>query len=216
MMIVIKIGGSLCMDSKGPKAQYFKKLIPVFKKLKKKHTLAISIGGGKFVSEYFKNIQDFHLDDDSVEWIGIELMRSNQMFLAEILNGTPIFDLNKIKGKKTPILAGIKPRRSTDANAAIAAKELKADLLIMLTDVRGIYNKNPHKNRNAKFVPHISFTELIKYSLKKTGPKHYGVIDPLAIKVIRKNKIKTIIFNGNDPKRILDVVNGKNIGTQIS
>lgn len=215
MNIVIKIGGSLCMGPKGPKLEYFKKLIPVLRKLQKDHSLAISIGGGKFVSNYFDNVKWFGLDDDQLEWVGIELMRTNQMLLAYALNGTPIFDLKNLKGKKTPILAGIKPRRSTDANAAIAAKELNADLLLILTDVRGVYDKNPHKNKNAKFISSMSFKDLGKYAVKKTGPKHYGVIDPLAIKTIQKNKINTIIFNGRDPKSILKAVKGKDVGTQI-
>ncbi len=216
MRLALKIGGSLCMGPKGPDMAYMRKLLPVLKKLRKKHELSITIGGGKFVSSYYENIKHFGLSDDAMEWVGIELMRANQLFLAYMLHGTPIFGLNDVKGKKLPIIAGIKPGRSTDANAAIAAERIKADLLLIFTDVKGIYDKNPKKHGNAKLLSHVSFKDLAKYALKKTGPKNYGVIDPLAIKTIIKSKIRTIVFDGRDPKVIFKILKGKKVGTEIS
>lgn len=213
MKLVIKIGGSLCMGPNGPDTRYFRKIVPVIKKLSKKHRLAVIIGGGKFVSSYFNLIRPFGFSNDEMEWMGIELMRANQLFLADLIGGTPIFDL-KDAGKRLPVIAGIQPGRSTDANAVLAAEKLKADLFLMLTDVRGVYDRHPGK-RGARLLSHISFRELGKYAIKKTGPKDYGVIDPLAIKVIRRSRIRTIVFDGRDPRTIFRVLEGKKTGTEI-
>lgn len=215
MRIAIKVGGSLCMGPNGPDHLYMRKLLPVINELRKKHKVALAIGGGKFVSGYFKNLKVFGLTDNQIEWIAIELMRSNQMFLSYMLNGTPIYDMEKFSLKKLPILSGIVPKRSTDANAALAAEKMKADIFLVLTDVKGIYDKNPRKHRSARLLKNISFKEISKYAIKKTGPKHYGVVDPLAIKVIKRSKIRTIVFDGTDPRRIFRILKGDKVGTEI-
>jgi uridylate kinase len=41
-------------------------------------------------------------------------------------------------------------------------------------------------------------------------------LDPLALKVIKRSKIRTILFDGRNPSKIFDVLGGKKIGTEIS
>jgi len=203
------------MGPNGPDHRYMRKLLPVINKLRKKNRISLTIGGGKFVSGYFKNLKVFGLTNNQIEWIAIELMRSNQLFLSYMLNGTPVYDMKKFSSKKLPILSGIVPKRSTDANAALAAEKMKADIFLILTDVKGIYDKNPRKHRSAKLLSNISFKDISKYSMKKTRPKHYGVVDPLAIRVIKRSKIRTIVFDGTDPKRIFRILKGEKVGTEI-
>lgn len=215
MRFVIKIGGSLSIDEDGPRLEYFKKLIPVIKKLDREHQLILSIGGGKFIRKYYSAIEKLGLSRDEMEWIAIELLRVNVRFLAFLLDKKPIYTLEELNENSSGVIGGIKPGRSTDANAAYAADVIKADYFIKLTDVDGIYDKDPKKHNDAKHLEHITFKDLAKYA-QEGRPGSYGVLDKLAVETIVKCKIKTIIMNGSEPGNILKAVKGEKIGTVIA
>jgi len=214
MKLVIKIGGSLAIGENGPNPEYFKKLIPVLKEAGKKHQLIVSIGGGKFVRKYYSQVKGMGFTNDESEWMGIDLLRANVHFLAFLLKTTPIFAIEEINGKTSGVIGGIKPGRSTDANAAIAAQKIKADLIIKLTDVDGVYEKDPKKFPDARKLDKIPLKDIVKYATDGK-PGDYGVFDKLALKTIKQHKIKTVIISGNDPKNILKVLVGEKIGTVI-
>lgn len=215
MRLVIKIGGSLSFTDFGPNKKYLKRLIPVLKRIDKKNQLIICVGGGQFIRKYLKNINNFILSDREIEWLFVELLRTNVSLFSFLLKKKPIFDITRVNRKTEGVIGGISPGRSTDGNAAICAEKIKADLFIKLTNVDGIYNKDPNKYRNAKRIKHIPYRDITKYSIKK-GPCSYGILDPLAMKIIKRSKIKTIIMSGKKPERILDAVKGKHVGTTIS
>lgn len=215
MKLVIKIGGSLSIDENGPKYAYFRKLLPVLRSVQKKNQVIVSIGGGKFIRKYYASIKKLGLSNEQMEWIAIDLLRVNATFLSFLLRAKPIFSLQELDESSTGVIGGIKPGRSTDANAAYAASVINADIFIKLTDVDGIYDKDPSKHRNAKIIERIPFSGLKKYTMSGK-PGSYGILDKMAAEVITQKRIKTIIINGNDPKNLLKAIRGEKIGTLIS
>lgn len=215
MKLVIKIGGSVAIGEYGPNTNYFDKLVPVLKEVGKKHQLIVSIGGGKFVRKYYKQIESLNISDSDKEWMGIDLIKANVRFLSTLLKTKPLFGLDEISSATSGVIGGIKPGRSTDANAALAAAKIEADLIIKLTDVDGIYDKNPKHFPDAKKLDEISFKDVMKYATDGK-PGDYGIFDKLALKTIKKNKIRTVIINGNEPRNILKVLSGERIGTVIA
>lgn len=215
MKIVIKVGGSLSIDENGPKNSYFRNLLPVLRSVQKKNQLIVSIGGGKFIRKYYSSIKKLGLSNEQMEWIAVDLLRVNVMFLSFLLRAKPIFSLQELDENSSGIIGGIKPGRSTDANAAYAASVIKADIFIKLTDVDGIYDKDPSRHSNAKIIGKIPFNELKKYA-RSGKPGSYGILDKLAAEVIAQNRIKTAIINGKEPKNLLKVLNGERIGTLVS
>ena len=215
MRLVIKIGGSLSIGKDGPKKEYFSRLLPVLKELDKNNQLIISIGGGRFIRKYYKAVEKLDLTPEQMEWIAIELLRVNVRFLSFLLNKNSIFTLQKMSKNTSGVIGGIRPGRSTDANAAYAAGVIDADYFIKLTNVNGIYDKDPKRYKNAKKLEHISFDHLTKYA-SDGKPGKYGVLDKLAIETIVKNKIKTVVMNGKNPSDLLRLLKGEKIGTLIS
>ena len=215
MRLVIKVGGSLAISKDGPKVTYFKKLIPVLKEIDSKNKMIVSIGGGKFLRKYYKDIQKLNLSHEEMEWIAIELLRVNVRFLSLLIGKKSIYTLGQIKNDTEGVIGGIRPGRSTDANAAYAAKRIGADYFIKLTNVRGIYDKDPKRYKNAKLLRHIKFSELRHYQQNDNKPGKYGVLDKMAIDIITKNKIKTVVMSGRNPEDIFKVLNGEKIGTVI-
>ncbi len=215
MKVVVKIGGSLCIGDNGPNKSYFSRLFPVLKRIKKDHQLIVVIGGGRFVRKYYKSIEKFRLSGDQMEWIAIDLLRVNARFLAFQLGMKPIFSLAEINSATEGVLSGIAPGRSTDANAAIAASMIKADILVKMTNVDGIYTADPKKYRTAKKLERVKFSDLKKYSV--TGkPGSYGILDRLAMETIVKNRIPTVVMSGRKPGNLLELINGRKLGTLVS
>ena len=201
------------MKENGPNPEYMERIIPLLKSVDKEHKLTVITGGGKLVREYLKNIKNLDLSDDEKEKIIIPLIHANTMLFSKTLNKPPVFDMNDFE--KECVIGGIKPGQSTDTNAANAAKLMDADLLIKLTNVDGIYNKDPNQYDNAKKYDHLNFKQIM-YADKKTSPGDYGVLDPKAMRIIGKNKITTVVCNGKDPKVIEKILDGEKIGTKIS
>jgi len=215
MRIVIKVGGSQAFTDYGPNKAYLERLIPVLKGIGKRHQLIVCIGGGQFIRKYLKDVKNFALKNEEIEWLFVDLLKTNVRLFSFLLKKRPIYDLNDVKEDTEGVVGGIEPGRSTDANAALCAEKIKADLFIKLTDVDGIYDKDPKKYKEAKRISRIKFSEIDKYMIKGK-PASYGVLDSLALKVIRRARIKTIVINGNNPNNILRVLKGDKIGTLIS
>ncbi|OYT42627.1 MAG: hypothetical protein B6U88_03055 [Candidatus Aenigmarchaeota archaeon ex4484_56] len=214
MKIAIKIGGSILCNERGINRHYLKKISPIINDLKKKcELLILGIGGGKFVRNYFSTIRDLCTNEE-MEWIGIDLLRANARFLAYYFGGKPVFDLNEIPKSRVLTISGIAPNRSTDANTILLGVKKKINLFIVLTNVDGIYDRNP-KLPNAKLIKNLTFEELDKLKKKSVSPGNYGVVDNTALDIIKEYKIHTYVINGKNPNNLLKVVNGINVGTEI-
>ena len=118
---------------------------------------------------------------------------------------------------KVVVMGGLKPGITTDAVAALVAERINADLLVKGTDQEGVYNKDPRTNPDAVKQDKLTFDEFSKIfegSVHKAGI--HQIIDPEAIKVLKRHRVKLIVANGFKPENILAAVNGEKVGTVIS
>ncbi|AUS97471.1 glutamate 5-kinase [Clostridium thermosuccinogenes] len=104
-----------------------------------------------------------------------------------------------------------------DTLSAIVAKLVKADLLIILSDIDGFYDCDPRKNECSKL---ISVIEEITPELEKcaegAGTKRGtgGMITKLnAAKIATSSGVNMVLTNGDNPEIIMDIINGKDIGS---
>ncbi len=217
MKIVIKVGGSLVFPDGGADYSYLKQLIPVLSQVRDKHQLIVAIGGGKYLRNYMKNINQnsdvISVTNKDREEIYIQLLYANVLLLSTLLKMKPIRKITEVKKNTSGIIGGIIPGRNTDANAALCAAKIKADLLIKITNVDGVYDKDPNKFKDTKIFRIIKFSDL--RANDNVSPVNYGVLDPISVETIKKNKIKTILMNGNKPENLLKAINGEHIGTLI-
>ena len=104
-----------------------------------------------------------------------------------------------------------------DTLSALTAVSAKADLLILLSDIDGLYTADPHKDPNAHL---ISLVEDINDDiLALAGGKGSelgtgGMKTKLsAARLCTDNGISMLILNGADPMRMYDIFEGKPVGT---
>jgi uridylate kinase len=87
-----------------------------------------------------------------------------------------------------------KDDQTSDSVAAILAKKFKGEF-VNLTNVKGLYTKDPNKYKDAKFISEISWKDFDEMVQKiKFKPGQHFVLDQGASKIIRKKKIPTHII----------------------
>jgi uridylate kinase len=101
------------------------------------------------------------------------------------------------------------PYFSTDTAAALRASEINADCLLKATKVNGIYDKDPVKFPDAKFLPSLGYMEALRMQLK--------IMDAAAFSLCMDNKMPIVVFDvrqrGNLAKLLIE---GERIGSTVS
>lgn len=104
-----------------------------------------------------------------------------------------------------------------DSLAAIVAHLSQADLLIILSDIDGLYNKDPHSNPDAKLIPVVEeITDEIRDLAGGAGTSFGkgGMITKInAADIAKSAGIDMVIMNGNNPENLYNFFEGKQIGT---
>jgi uridylate kinase len=99
------------------------------------------------------------------------------------------------------------PYFSTDTAAVLRALEIEANAILKATNVDGVYTADPKKDKNAKFIPQLTFQEAIV--------KGYAVMDANAFGLCKENKLPIVVFNINQPGATARVLNGERVGTIV-
>ena len=104
-----------------------------------------------------------------------------------------------------------------DTLAAIVAVSAKAELLVLLSDIDGLYTADPKTDPDAKLIPVVE--ELTDDIMALAGGKGSelavgGMKTKLsAAKICTDAGCDMMITNGSEPSRLYDVVDGKSVGT---
>ncbi len=104
-----------------------------------------------------------------------------------------------------------------DTLSAIVAEIVGADLLILLSDIDGLYDKNPAEHRDAKIISRVEkIDDAIRLAAGGTGSARGsgGMSAKIAAaELAGENGINMLIINGSRPENIFDIFDGKVIGT---
>ncbi|MBI4019604.1 MAG: hypothetical protein HY364_05120 [Candidatus Aenigmarchaeota archaeon] len=200
MKVVIKIGGSVAINEMGINSHYFSQMLPILKMIEKGNEVSLCIGGGRIVRNYFASARALGMTEREMELIGIDMIKAHVRFLAFLTKKTPIFSREEIKAKNM-VIGGLEPGKSTDHSAALLASIIKADMFVKMTNVAGIYDKDPATHEGAKLIECMSFSQLKGYASSGT-PGNYGILDAAAIEIIVREKITTVIMDGRTPENL--------------
>ena len=205
-VIVLSLGGSLIIPDE-INLSLIKEFKRVILKNTKKYKFIIICGGGNIARKYIHALKDLGLDEQMQSFSGISATRMNARFMNYAFKINPnqgiphtLKTLKKYIKKQDIVFCGAleyKPKQTSDSTAAEIAKYFKSPF-INLTNVSGLYDKNPSKEKGAKFISKISWKDF-DILAKKRGfkPGQHFVLDPTASEVILKNKITTYILGKN-------------------
>jgi uridylate kinase len=224
MRIVVRIGGSVVASPIN--TELLGKYAEIIRVIREEgHEVAVVLGGGALARDFIGVAKALGLDMNAQDEVAISCSRLfAQLFLKKL--GAVACDKVAVtldgavecldKGKVV-VMGGLRPGITTDTVATLLAERIGADLLLKGTDQNGVYNKDPRKHPDAVKLDRLSFEELagvFEQNEHKAGI--HQVIDPEAIKVLKRNHVKTIVVSGFVPENMLMAVRGENVGTVIS
>lgn len=106
-----------------------------------------------------------------------------------------------------------------DSLAATVASIAKADLLIIMSDIEGLYDKDPHEHPDARLIPEVcEITDEIRRLAGGAGTKlgTGGMITKInAAEIAVENGIDLIIVNGREPENLYKIFDGIPVGTRF-
>lgn len=107
-----------------------------------------------------------------------------------------------------------------DTLAAIVAQSVNADLLVLLSDIDGLYTADPHVDENAVLLHRV--TEVDKKILALAGVSSTtqgtgGMVTKLhAAEICLSCGCDMVIANGNRPENLYDILEGRSVGTMFT
>ena len=107
-----------------------------------------------------------------------------------------------------------------DTLGAIVAKSVHADLLILLSDIDGLYTADPHRDPTATLLPKVTAIDrsiLDLAGVSSTTQGTGGMVTKLrAAQICLDCGCDMVIANGHDPENLYAILDGKNVGTRFS
>ena len=189
--------------------------------------IGVVVGGGNFfrgVSESAKNMAQANADymgmlatvinaialKDALDKKGINTRVQSAITMTSVAE--PYIRLRAIrhleKGRVVIFAAGTgNPYFTTDTAASLRAAEIEAQIVLKSTRVDGVYDKDPEKESNAKFLKELSYKEVLD--------KKLSVMDLTAITLCEENSMPIRVFNGTVEENIYKVLKGEEMGTFI-
>ncbi len=106
-----------------------------------------------------------------------------------------------------------------DTLSAEVAAKVSAELLILLSDIDGLYDSDPHKNPNARLIEEVDKIDSDILSLaggEGSSLGTGGMVTKLhAAQIATDAGCEMVIANGKNPDVLYDIVEGKHVGTRF-
>lgn len=113
------------------------------------------------------------------------------------------------KGRVVIVAGGIgRPYLTTDTAAVSLALELDCDVVLKATKVDGVYDCDPHKHKDAKLLPELSYQEAVANDAIQ-------VMDKAAMGLAMEQHMPVVVFDALTNDNILRVARGESVGTSI-
>ena len=167
----------------------------------------------KLFGEYHHAVAQLLITGDDVENEKRHSNFSNTLNRLLELGALPILNENDTVSTDEIVIG------DNDTLAAIVAQSVKADLLVLLSDIDGLYTADPHSDPNAQLIPQINaISEDILALAGGSGTSlgTGGMVTKLqAAKICLQSGCSMVITNGNRPENLYDILDGNQIGTMF-
>lgn len=189
--------------------------------------VALVIGGGNFIRG--EKLSQIGIDRATADYMGMLGTVINALALQSALENLGLYTrvlssitmtevaepfirrraLRHLEKKRVVIFCGGtgSPYFTTDTAAALRASEINAGAILKATNVRGVYESDPKKNKGARFLKEINPLDMVKRGLR--------VMDLTSITLAMENKIPVIVFDVFKKGNLKRLLRGEKIGSEI-
>jgi uridylate kinase len=186
------------------------------------HSIAVVVGGGQVSREYIRSARQMGLSSYQQDTIAIHVSRLNARLVAMKLGGVSSVPtsidgmLQRLAKNRVAVMGGLKPGITTDTVAAIVAQRWNADLLVKCSDQTGIYTADPRVDKKARKFDRLSYEKMKEILGGAHKPGIHKIVDPVAVEQLAVSRIRLVVLDGSNPKRVLKAVHGEKIGTLVT
>src|SRR3990167_9789064 len=153
--VILSVGGSLIVSKDGIDTHFLSALnLFIRKHIKSGRRFFIVVGGGQTARTYRNAGKDVigELTHEDLDWIGIHATRLNAHLIRTIFQDIAHpriienYDKRLYNAKEQVIIAaGWKPGWSTDYCSVLIARDYGASVIINLSNIDYVYDKDPNK-----------------------------------------------------------------------
>lgn len=224
--IIISVGGGLIVPNGGIDYEFLKKLNKFIRAQVKAGRRFFLVAGGGRTARHYRDAGRAvigGMTDEDLDWLGIHASRLNGHLLRTIFQDIahPRIIENydkKLTNWHEPIVigAGWKPGWSTDYCAAFLAKDYGANLVINLSNIDWVYDKDPRVHKDAQAIEKLTWDEMEKLVGTKWIPGMNAPFDPIAAQLAKHSELTVIVANGNNIPNLNKIMTGDSFaGTVI-
>ena len=167
----------------------------------------------KLFSEYHHTVAQLLITADNLTNETRHLNFTNTLTRLLELGVVPVINENDTVATEEIVIG------DNDTLAARVAQSVGAQLLILLSDIDGLYTADPHTDPKAKLLPVVRrVDEDIKKlaGVSSTTQGTGGMVTKLrAAEICMDCGCEMVIANGNNPAALYDIVEGKPVGTRF-
>jgi len=223
LRIVLKVGG-FAFSTEGGSEPLISDYVKLLQQLVKDHHFVVVTGGGFIARAYIQIARSMRVPESLCDQLGILVSRINARLVVDGLNDKAypeipitVTDLSRFFASgKLVAMGGLQPGHSTNAVAAIAAETVKADLFLNATDVNGVYTSDPSKDPQAEHLDEVKVSKLMQIlGNSEMTAGGYDLMDPIALRIIQRSRIPTIIIDGRNLANVTKALHGERTGTRI-
>lgn len=166
----------------------------------------------KFFMEYNQKVAQILLTKDVFDYEIKRRNTRNTLYKLWELGVIPIVNEND-----TVATDELNEFSDNDTLSAFVAKLVEGDVLVILSDIDGMYDKDPNESKDANIISVVEKIDDSIYTIaggSKSSLGTGGMITKVkAAKIANDAGIDMIIASGENPKILFDIFEGKNIGT---
>ncbi len=219
-MVVISLGGSIVCGEKID-VEYIRQFRKFLKSYSEKMKIFLVVGGGKTAREYIHAASQLDMDEFTLDRIGISASRLNaSLFLGDYSYPKVAEGIEEAvfasQSYNVVLMGGTEPGHTTDGVALLLAEKLGEKIVINMTSVGGIYDKDPRRNKDAKLIRKMSYADAERMFFERKMDAGLNLpFDLISLKIAERSGIKICIIGKevDELKRV--IINGECSGTII-
>ncbi|MBP1357820.1 MAG: UMP kinase [Sulfolobus sp.] len=187
--------------------------------------MGVVTGGGATARKYISLGRELGINEAFLDLMGIWASRINAYLMLALLSDIAYMKVPESieefveawSSGKVIVTGGFQPGQSTATVASLVAEAVDADLLVIATNVDGVYEKDPRYFTDAKLLPQLTTSELrrILESSQSVKAGTYELLDPVAIKIIERSDLRVLVMNYRKISELQKVLNGEKIGSLV-
>ena len=168
----------------------------------------------KLFAEYHHTVAQLLITKEDIACEARHINFSNTLNRLLELGALPILNENDTIATDEIVIG------DNDTLAAIVAESVKAELLVLLSDIDGLYTADPHTDPEAKLIHRVHKIDgkiMALAGVSSTTLGTGGMVTKLrAAEICLSCGCDMVIANGRNPNLIYDILDGKQVGTTFS